>query len=225
MKTLLYLAATLLTGACLGQPTPEGLPTPTSDSPGTTSPVPSPAGVAATSTPEGIVSPTPTLTPSATVGPTPMPTPMPITSPVPTATVPASAPSQVIVSVGGARFQAEVAATPQQRAQGLAERPSLAPGAGMLFVFEGAGTYQFWMGGMKFPLDFVWVGADCTVVDLTENAPPPQPGQSPGDLPRYSPDQPVQYVLEVNAGEVASTGIQTGDAVSFDEALGGNNSC
>jgi uncharacterized protein len=129
------------------------------------------------------------------------------------------------VSIGDAQFTVDVADTVQERSQGLSGRPSLAPGTGMLFVFENPGVYTFWMIEMQFPLDFVWIGADCAVVDLTEDAPPPQPGQSPGDLPRYRPAASVQYVLEINAGEIESAGIVAGDAVAFRGELAGNYGC
>jgi uncharacterized membrane protein (UPF0127 family) len=95
----------------------------------------------------------------------------------------------------------------------------------MLFVFEEPGIYPFWMIEMQFPLDFVWIGSGCTVVDLTENVPSPQPGEDSGDLPRYRPAAEVQYVLEINAGEIESAGISTGDAVVFKGDLAGNYGC
>jgi uncharacterized membrane protein (UPF0127 family) len=95
----------------------------------------------------------------------------------------------------------------------------------MLFVFEQPGRFTFWMFEMQFPLDLVWISAGCAVVDLTQNAPPPQPGQSPGDLPRYQPAEPVQYVLEVNAGVIESAGIAVGDPVAFEGDLAGVYGC
>jgi hypothetical protein len=130
-----------------------------------------------------------------------------------------------VVSVGDARFLVDVADTAPERSQGLSGRPSLAPGTGMLFVFEQPGTYTFWMIEMQFPLDFVWIGADCTVLDLMENVPPQQPGQSPDDLPRYRPAAPAQYVLEINAGEIQTAGISTGGGVAFEGDLAGLYGC
>ena len=119
----------------------------------------------------------------------------------------------------------EVADTGQERSQGLSGRPALAPGTGMLFVFEEPGIYTFWMIEMQFPLDFVWISADCTVAELTKDVPPQQPGQSPGDLPRYRPAAPVQYVLEINAGEIEAAGVSAGDAVVFEGDLAGKYGC
>ena len=53
---------------------------------------------------------------------------------------------------------------PEERSQGLSGRPNLAAGTGMLFVFEQAGSYAFWMKDMRFPLDMVWIDAQCLQV-------------------------------------------------------------
>ena len=98
-------------------------------------------------------------------------------------------------------------------------------GTGMLFVFENEGVFTFWMKEMHFPLDIVWVGADCTVVDVTLGAPPPEEGQSLADLPRFSPGSPALYVLEINAGEFAEQGIEIGDLVEFVGDLEGLYGC
>lgn len=130
-----------------------------------------------------------------------------------------------LVTIGDAQFAVEVADTASERSQGLSGRPSLAPGTGMLFVFDKPGGYSFWMIDMQFPLDFVWIGADCTVVDLMEDIPPPQPSQSPDELPRYQPVASVQYVLEINGGDIASKSISIGDAVAFEGVLAGRYGC
>ncbi len=85
----------------------------------------------------------------------------------------------------------------------------------MLFVFEKARTPAFWMYNMRFDLDFVWIGDNCAVLDIHQNVPRAEDGQQPGGLPRYSPDVPVLYNLEINAGLTAALGIEIGDKVTF----------
>ena len=168
-------------------------------------------------------SPTPTLVPAVTASPAPTSPPSPTLEPTPTpAPPPATGP---LVSIGEAQFMVDVADTSRERSQGLSGRPNLAPGAGMLFMFEQPGVYTFWMIEMQFPLDFVWISADCVVLDLTQDVPAPQPGQRPEDLPRYRPAAPVQYILEINAGEIESAGINSGDAVAFRGDLSGTYGC
>ena len=38
----------------------------------------------------------------------------------------------------------------------------------MLFVFPSGRTSAFWMAGMRFPLDFVWISENCTVSEITK---------------------------------------------------------
>ena len=130
-----------------------------------------------------------------------------------------------VARVGNAAFPVELALTVEEQVQGLSGRENLPPGSGMLFVYEREKRYNFWMIEMRFPLDIVWIGAGCTVVDVTLNAPPPEPGQTPDQLPRYFPVDPAQYVLEINAGEYAASGIGHGDSVEFAGGLTGRYGC
>ena len=81
---------------------------------------------------------------------------------------PTSFPVEPAVVIGDATFDVELANTPPLRTQGLSDRPSLPEQTGMLFIFDSGRTSQFWMYRMQFPLDFVWIGENCTVVDVTE---------------------------------------------------------
>ncbi|MDZ4278961.1 MAG: DUF192 domain-containing protein, partial [Dehalococcoidia bacterium] len=101
----------------------------------------------------------------------------------------------VEVTVGPLVIEAELARTPEERSLGLGGRDLLPEDAGMLFVFEQEGQPGFWMRGMRFPLDFIWISADQRVVSLTEDVPPPEPGTPDQALPFYEPDEPVLYVL------------------------------
>ena len=117
--------------------------------------------------------------------------------------------------MGNAVFDAELAFTPEDRTQGLSDRDSLAETSGMLFVYGEAGTLTFWMFNMRFDLDFIWIGEDCTVLDIHRNVPRPSEGQQSSELPRYRPNAPVQYNLEINAGLAEKFGIEIGDKVTF----------
>ncbi len=130
-----------------------------------------------------------------------------------------------VVRIGTTEFAVELALTPEERAQGLSDRPYLAPDTGMLFVYRQQNRYSFWMRNMHFPLDILWISADCTVADASLNVPPPEPGQTTSQLPRYSPAVPVQYVLEINAGEAAAKGIMVGTSVQFTGDLAGQFGC
>ncbi len=110
--------------------------------------------------------------------------------------------------VGKANLTVEVAATDAARAQGLSDRDTLPEGRGMLFTFERPGTYGFWMHGMRFPLDFVWI-AKGRVVAVTLDVPAPSFAQP--EPVRLGPPEPVDVVLEVREGWVAAHGVGVGD--------------
>jgi uncharacterized protein len=78
---------------------------------------------------------------------------------------------------------------------------------GMLFVFEKPGIHGFWMKDMNFAIDIVWIGQDKRVVQIMEHI-------APETFPKvFSPREPIQYVLEVNAGWARKSNIQLGDRI------------
>ena len=76
--------------------------------------------------------------------------------------------------VNEARIRVLVADTPQERAAGLSGYAGLPEDAGMLFVFPEPRQPSFWMKGMKFAIDIIWI-ADGTVVQIDASVSPPPP--------------------------------------------------
>src|SRR5919198_2832486 len=70
-----------------------------------------------------------------------------------------------------ARFTVEVADTPETWEHGLMERASLAPNAGMLFIFPDVAPRTFWMMNTLIPLDMLFIDADRRIINIQENAP------------------------------------------------------
>ena len=122
-------------------------------------------------------------------------------------------------------FPVELAADPESRIRGLSGRDSMHSGTGMLFVFENAERFRFWMKEMRFSLDIVWIGSNCKVVDVSENVPFPDPSTPFEDLLRYSPESRAKYVLEINGGEAAALGLGVGDQVKFLGGIDGRYGC
>jgi len=121
---------------------------------------------------------------------------------------------QVTVRVGGDEVRADVADTDQERAAGLSGRAALARDQGMLFEFPAASRPAFWMRGMRFPIDIVWI-ARGRVTEVTARAPVPRPGTSESELPLYRPRRNADRVLEVSAGWARRNGVGPGDAVAI----------
>jgi len=97
----------------------------------------------------------------------------------------------------------------------LSGRNILDENNGMLFVFNEDSATQFWMYGMKFPLDIVWISNSCKIIDITYNAEQPENPNSSEDLVLYSSKLPSTYALEINSGEVNLYNIKIGEQVEF----------
>lgn len=120
------------------------------------------------------------------------------------------------LQINDAVFKVEIADTNAKRNKGLGGRSNLGESEGMLFIFENKDTHAFWMKGLSFPLDFVWI-ADNKIVDLTEKLAPPAKGQSDASLPIYSSKEPVNKVLELNGGSVKKFNIKIGDTIKLNQ--------
>lgn len=117
------------------------------------------------------------------------------------------------LKIGDREFKVEIADTNISRIRGLSGRDPLGKNEGMLFVWDSAARYPFWMKGMKFPLDFVWI-REGEVVGVTENV--SHASSSVFSLPLYYPPEEVNMVLEVASGTVFSAGIKKGDKVEVE---------
>ena len=160
----------------------------------------------------------PTPTPTVTPLPAATPVPLPSAPPTPTADPLDVGLATVGIEVARGRFTAVVVDTPATLARGLSGREALAPSRAMWFDMGRAAPSTFWMSGMRFPIDIVWVDAGLRVVHVTHEAPVPQDGASSADLPRYTPgDVDVRYVLEINAGLASELGIEPGVLVTLRE--------
>jgi uncharacterized membrane protein (UPF0127 family) len=109
---------------------------------------------------------------------------------------------------------AELAATAEQRAYGLMERPSLPEDHGMLFVYSepqesGAG---FWMYRTLIPLDIAFLDAEGRIVAFHAMEPCESP--YPQVCRTYAPGVPYSSALEVGRGYFERRGIGLGDRVS-----------
>lgn len=132
-------------------------------------------------------------------------------SPQPGPARPPARPRVVIDSPSGRRTQVEVelARTPQERERGLMFRERLAPGSGMLFLFEDTSDHVFWMKDTLIPLDMIFVDEAGAVVGVVERA-------EPLSLSPRSIGAPSRYVLEVAGGFAAEHGVRAGDRVRLE---------
>lgn len=121
--------------------------------------------------------------------------------------------NQTVVAIADVRLLADIADTPEKKSLGLGVRESMDEGEAMLFVFESPASHGFWMNGMKFPIDIIWIGEDRKVVHIEHSL---QPCPSVLDCPTYTPDENAMYVLETVAGFAKKRGVTDGTQVEFE---------
>lgn len=114
------------------------------------------------------------------------------------------------IRIGGKIYELEIADEPVEKARGLGGRADLNDDLGMLFIFQDSGFHSFWMRGMQFALDIVWISEDFKIVHMEKSLQPDTYPQA------YVSHLPAKYVLEVNAGEMFAHGVQLGSEVKID---------
>lgn len=107
------------------------------------------------------------------------------------------------VIFGADTVVAEVAATADERAEGLMYRDNVPDGTGMLFVFPDLSVRSFWMANTYVPLDIAFLGMSFDVVDILQ--------MQPLVTESYTSRAPAMYGLEVRQGWLAEHGIEVGD--------------
>jgi uncharacterized membrane protein (UPF0127 family) len=104
-----------------------------------------------------------------------------------------------VLIAGSHRYYLELAVTPAQQELGLGDRAKLPLDDGMLFVYHSSGTRCFWMKGMRFALDMIWLSPADEVVSV-----------QPDVLPKSYPSAYctlAQDVIELDAGQARFAGI------------------
>ena len=103
----------------------------------------------------------------------------------------------------------EIADTVDTRRKGLSDRGALPIDQGMLFIFDQENVSPpFWMKDMKFAIDIIWIN-DNKIIQIDKNVKPDF------DSKLYLPTEPVDNVLEVNAGFSETNNLQVGDFVNL----------
>jgi uncharacterized membrane protein (UPF0127 family) len=103
-------------------------------------------------------------------------------------------------------INAEVASTPEQRATGLMNRPTMPANDGMLFVFERAGQQCFWMKNTLLPLSIAFLDDDGTIVNIED--------MKPQTLDSHCSAKPVRFALEMNQGWFGKRAIKPGAKIT-----------
>jgi uncharacterized membrane protein (UPF0127 family) len=120
------------------------------------------------------------------------------------AALPAIVQAQAVIqlSAGMHLIRAEVAADMATRSRGLMFRKSLAPNAGMVFVFDEASQHCMWMKNTLIPLSVAFVDEAGIIINIEDMAPQTED--------THCAKRPARYALEMDRGWFASRGIKPG---------------
>lgn len=111
-----------------------------------------------------------------------------------------------IFEISGREMIVELAKDSASKRRGLSYRTSLEEDQGMLFLYDEPSYQTFWMHGMRFPLDIIFIRGE-EVVEVVPDVPPP----GNHDLPTViTSSVRADSVLEVNAGKADALGIVEG---------------
>ena len=107
---------------------------------------------------------------------------------------------RVKLQAGMYQIDAQLAATPEQRAIGLMYRQDMPQHEGMLFVFEKPQVLCFWMKNTLMALTAAFIADDGTIVNLAD--------MKPQTTNSHCSKKPVRYVLEMKQGWFAQKNIK-----------------
>tara|TARA_B100001971_G_C17667441_1_gene275826 strand:+ start:22 stop:462 length:441 start_codon:yes stop_codon:yes gene_type:complete len=115
--------------------------------------------------------------------------------------------SSPTLKIGDASLEIEIVDMIDQQILGLSGRESLPENAGMLFVYNSSGNPGIWTKNMNFAIDIIWIDKDREVLEITSNV-------SPDTYPTiFRSQDPILYILEVNAGWSETNNINVGDNI------------
>lgn len=115
------------------------------------------------------------------------------------------------VSVNGHSFELLIAKSETDKEIGLSKYNDLDQGKGMIFIFDKPAYYRFWMKSMKFPIDIIFIRDD-KISKIVKDAKPPEGTNS---LTIYVPNEPINKVLEINAGLSEKYGFKEGQLIKI----------
>ena len=112
---------------------------------------------------------------------------------------------------GEVAVDVEVADSDREREVGLMNRDSLAPDAGMIFLFAREHRGGFWMKDTRIPLSIAFVGANGQILSILDMEP-----CRAGPCPVYDPGVAYTSALEVNRGAFRRWGVRVGDRLRLE---------
>ena len=116
------------------------------------------------------------------------------------------------ITINGFNLLADVPTTNDAFYKGLDVKDHLDENMGMLFIFTKPIKEPFWMHGMKFPIDIIWLDKGGNVVHIERNL---SPCLTDFACPTYSPEADSLYVLETTANFTERHNVNIGTHMNY----------
>lgn len=113
-----------------------------------------------------------------------------------------------IIKIGDHSLNVEVAQSVTELAVGLSYRQQLGSD-GMLFVLPKRDKAGFWMKDMEFDIDIIWI-KEGKITQISSGVAADSYAQK---RTIFYPDEPIDWVLEIESGKAATLNLQPGDFV------------
>lgn len=111
------------------------------------------------------------------------------------------------VEINGKILNTIISDTDCKKSLGLSGMKKLENNEGMLFLFDKAGYYGFWMKDMNFSIDILWISDDFKVAGIEKII-------VPETYPEvFGKNYLARYVLELPAGYADKNNIKVGDKI------------
>ncbi|MBT4285721.1 MAG: DUF192 domain-containing protein [Deltaproteobacteria bacterium] len=123
---------------------------------------------------------------------------------------------KVEIKIGQSVIVAEIAKSPSDQRRGLGYRDQLEANRGMLFVYNNPGVRSFWMKGMRFAIDIIWLRQG-RIVLIEKNVQPSPIFKKNSHLKTYGSSVLADMVLEVSAGFSDKMKLSLGQHITINE--------
>lgn len=116
------------------------------------------------------------------------------------------------VEINGFILNIDIALTDKQKQDGLSIKSSMKENEGMLFIFDKPTYQSFWMKGMNFPIDIIWLNENLSIVHIEKSL---EPCETLFACQSYRPTSESLYVLETISGFSEKYGLKIGNKINI----------
>jgi len=121
---------------------------------------------------------------------------------------------EIEIKIGDKNYKIFVTENETDRKNGLAVFEDIKEDEGMVFEFPQEDYHSFWMRGMKFDIDIIFLDKEKKVIQIYENV-KKDTYKNDYDYKSFSSKLKSKSVIELKSGQVKKNGLKIGDMISY----------